>query len=284
VAHLVQHPERLVLGGEERELTLLFCDVRNYTNISEGLTAEELTRFINELLTPMTDIIMERLGTIDKYMGDAIMAFWNAPLDVGDHARRACDAAIAMKRELIVLNEHWKKTAEENQRPYREVAIGIGINTGVCCVGNLGSTQRFDYSAIGDDVNMASRFEGLTKYYGVPLITGEETIKKTPDLPFLEIDLVRVKGKDKPSHIYTLLSLFDVDEDRALKLSVVHKRMLDAYRTANWSDAEQALAECRSSEVPGLHKLYELYEQRLSRYRLAPPPKEWSAVHVHEEK
>jgi adenylate cyclase len=243
-----------------------------------------LTRFINELLTPMTDIIMARLGTIDKYMGDAIMAFWNAPLDVGDHASRACDAAVAMKRELIRLNEHWKKTAEQNQRPYREVALGIGINTGVCCVGNLGSSQRFDYSAIGDHVNLASRFEGLTKFYGVPLITSEETIRRTPALPFLEIDLVRVKGKDKPSRIYTLLSLFDGEEERMSRVRISHQKMLEAYRAADWSHAEEALAECRSCEIHGLNKLYDLYEQRLSRYRLAPPPKEWSPVHVHEEK
>jgi adenylate cyclase len=284
VSHLVQNPERLVLGGEERELTLLFCDVRNYTNISEGLTAEELTTFINELLTPMTDIIMARMGTIDKYMGDAIMAFWNAPLEVTDHATRACDAALAMKRELVTLNEHWKTTAERKGRPYREVALGIGINTGVCCVGNLGSTQRFDYSAIGDNVNMASRFEGLTKFYGLPLVTGEETVKRGNGLPFLEVDLVRVKGKDRPSRIFTLLNLLDVDDEHGEALVAAHQQMLASYREADWTGAQQALSECRSFEIAGLHKLYELYEQRLSRYRLAPPPKDWSAVHVHEEK
>lgn len=284
VSHLVQNPDRLVLGGEERELTLLFCDVRNYTNISEGLTAEELTTFINELLTPMTDIIMARMGTIDKYMGDAIMAFWNAPLDVADHATRACDAALAMKRELVTLNEHWKVSAERKGRPYREVALGIGINTGVCCVGNLGSTQRFDYSAIGDNVNMASRFEGLTKFYGLPLVTGEETVKRGGGLPFLEVDLVRVKGKDRPSRIYTLLNLLDVDDERTEPLVAAHQQMLASYREADWAGAQNALVECRSFEIAGLHKLYEMYEQRLSRYRLAPPPKDWSAVHVHEEK
>ncbi|KAB2858714.1 MAG: adenylate/guanylate cyclase domain-containing protein, partial [Bauldia sp.] len=175
VDEIVADPTRLELGGEVRELTLLFCDVRNFTAISERMSAHELTRFINSLLTPLSAIILEERGTIDKYMGDAIMAFWNAPLDDADHANHACRAALAMTVAMAGLNRKWKAEAAAAGRAFHRVAIGIGINTGDCCVGNLGSEQRFDYSAIGDDVNIASRFEGLCRLYGVPIVVGEAT-------------------------------------------------------------------------------------------------------------
>ncbi len=173
VDELIAHPERLELGGEVRELTILFCDVRNFTSISEQLTAHELTQFINNLLTPLTDIILKRRGTIDKYMGDAIMAFWNAPLDDPAHASNACAAALEISRRMRDLNVAWQQEAAEKGRKYVPVAVGVGINSGDCCVGNLGSSQRFDYSAIGDDVNVASRLEGLSKQYGVTIVVGE---------------------------------------------------------------------------------------------------------------
>jgi adenylate cyclase len=284
VEQLVANPERLVLGGEVRELTLLFSDVRNFTHISEGLTAEELTSFINELLTPLTDIIIASGGTIDKYMGDAVMAFWNAPLDDPDHARHALEAAAAMRREMKILNERWKKNAADAGRPYREVAIGIGINTGPCCVGNLGSSKRFDYSAIGDDVNVASRFEGLTKFYDVPLITSETTVASLPDLPFLEIDLVRVKGREKPSRIYTLLSLLDLADDQAQMITEAHRDLLEQYRKADWSAAEYALTKCRVAGISEFETLYGLYEMRISEHKKAPPPSDWDAIYALEDK
>src|SRR5262249_39455748 len=159
----------------------------------------ELTAFINELLTPLSDIVMQTGGTIDKYMGDAIMAFWNAPLNDAQHARHALEAAARIIKEMDRLNAGWGK------RSLPPVMVGIGLNTGECCVGNLGSHQRFDYSVIGDEVNVCSRFEGLTKRYGLPLVTGEATVEAVPDLPFLELDLIRVKGRTQPSRIYTLL-------------------------------------------------------------------------------
>ena len=163
IQEIIADPDRLKLGGEERDLTLMFCDVRNFTSISQDLSAVDLTQFINELLSPLTEIILEQRGTIDKYMGDAIMAFWNAPLDDPEHTTHACHAALKMVAKMDELNETWRQRAEAEQRPFKRVNIGMGINTGQCCVGNLGSTYRFDYSAIGDDVNITSRFRGAHK-------------------------------------------------------------------------------------------------------------------------
>ncbi|MCI0600720.1 MAG: adenylate/guanylate cyclase domain-containing protein, partial [Beijerinckiaceae bacterium] len=192
VEDIIASPAKLVLGGEVRELTLMFCDVRNFTAIAEGLSASEVTTFINKLMTPLSDIILRERGTIDKYMGDALMAFWNAPLDVRDHAERACRSAVEMVAKMTELNLDWQEQARSAGRPFTPIAIGIGINTGDCCVGNLGSTQRFDYSAIGDEVNVTSRLEGLTKLYGLPAVIGEGTARQCPSLSVLELDLVRV--------------------------------------------------------------------------------------------
>ena len=167
IEEIIADPHKLELGGEIRELTLMFCDVRNFTSISEQLSASELTRFVNELLTPFSEAILDHRGTIDKYMGDAIMAFWNAPLDDPQHADHACAAAVGDGGQAQGLNQQWAEQAAAAQRPFQEVKIGIGINTGECCVGNFGSSIRFDYSAIGDEVNVTSRLEGLSKFYGV---------------------------------------------------------------------------------------------------------------------
>src|SRR5262249_11868748 len=180
VQEIIAHPDKLRLGGEQRELTLMFTDVRNFTSISERLSATELTHFINDLLTPLTDIILKNRGTIDKYMGDAIMAFWNAPLDDADHAEHACRSAVEMAAAIEALNARWRQEAAEQGREFKRVNIGIGINTGDCCVGNLGSMRRFDYSAIGDEVNVTSRLESLTKLYGLPAVIGEGTMAKCP--------------------------------------------------------------------------------------------------------
>lgn len=176
VDEIIANPAKLVLGGEVREITLMFCDVRDFTSISERLTASELTTFINELMTPLTDIVLRERGTIGQYVGDALMAFWNAPLDVDDHARRAGLSAIEMVGKVAELNQHWREKARAAGRSFIPVRIGIGISTGNCCVGNRGSKQRFDYGAIGDEVNVTSRLEGLTKLYGVPTVVGESTV------------------------------------------------------------------------------------------------------------
>jgi adenylate cyclase len=284
VHELIAHPEKLVLGGEERELTLMFCDVRNFTQISEGLSATELTRFINEFLTPLTDRVLASSGTIDKYMGDAIMAFWNAPLDDPDHVRHACETACAIYLEMAALNETWRKAAEDEGRPYTEVRIGIGLNTGLCCVGNLGSTQRFDYSAIGDGVNTTSRFEGLSKHYGLTSIVGEPTATRCPQLRFLEIDLVQVKGKSRPTRIYTLMDTLGCPPDKAEEIAACHAAFLARYRARDWSEASARLEKCRDQGVKSLETLYNLFESRIEAFRENPPPADWDGTFVAEEK
>ena len=189
VARLAEHPENLQLGGQQRDLTLMFCDIRSFTTLSEGFTAVELSTFLNEYLSPMTDIILKELGTVDKYMGDAIMAFWNAPLDDPAHGVHAVRAALRDARNAGQLNAEWKARAEKAGRPVSiAVKFGIGLNTGECSVGNMGSNQRFDYSALGDEVNIASRLEGSSKQFGVDIVASAATRDEAPEFAWLEID------------------------------------------------------------------------------------------------
>ncbi len=278
VSEIIAHPEKLELGGAVRELTLLFCDVRNFTSISETMTAHELTTFINNLLTPLSEIILTNRGTIDKYMGDAIMAFWNAPLDDADHAQHACQSAIAMVQRMKALNEEWRAAAQAAGKPYKDVAIGIGINSGDCCVGNLGSVQRFDYSAIGDDVNVASRLEGQSKTYGVPIVIGESSHNQLPEVRAIELDLMRVKGKVHPARIYTLYDVLDGPQDGFERLAPRHAAMLEAYRGRDWDGAEAAIARCEAVGVERLHALYALYRERIAEWRETPPPPDWDGT------
>ncbi len=279
VEELARHPEKLALGGEMREMTLLFSDVRGFTSISEKLHPQQLTRLINQFLTPMTELILSRGGTIDKYMGDCIMAFWNAPLEDPDHARHACESGLAMLAELDALNERLRKEGEAEGRVLPPLRIGIGINTGRCCVGNMGSDQRFDYSVISDEVNLASRLEGQSKTYGLSLVIGENTREKVPDFPALELDLIRVKGKTQPARIYTLLGGPEV---RGLpefqQLADTHAEMLKAYRAGDWDRAAALLEECRGCEFE-LSGLYDLYAARIEACRQDPPPPDWGGVY-----
>ncbi len=287
VQQLIANPEKLALGGEERELTIMFCDVRNFTSISEALgDAAALTKFINTLLTPLTGAILERGGTVDKYMGDAIMAFWNAPLPNPDHARQAAEAAIAMAAAMPDLNVIFKAEAEANGRKHVEVKVGIGLNTGIACVGNLGSEQRFDYSVIGDEVNIASRFEGLTKQYGMTLAIGERTAESiaSTGLKTLEIDLVRVKGRMTPSRLFTLAETLHVPEGRMDDLLALHQAFIDLYRTQQWDAAEAKMKAAQALEVPGLEKLYHIYEDRMAHYRAEPPGADWDGAFTATEK
>src|SRR5215475_7927001 len=205
VEAVVRNPDLLKLGGEQREITVMFTDVRGFTRISEQFDPQGLTRFMNRFLTPMTDMIQARSGTIDKYMGDAIMAFWNAPLTIEAHASRACEAALAMQARLVTLNEEWKAEAEGEGRHHIPVNIGVGLNTGHASVGNFGSEQRLTYSCLGDAVNLASRLEGQCKTYVVGLIIGENTAQQVPDFVTLELDLITVKGKTEPARAFALL-------------------------------------------------------------------------------
>lgn len=292
VERLIANPEKLKLGGEVREITLLFCDVRNFTSISEAMSAEELTSFINELLTPLSETILTHRGTIDKYIGDSIMAFWNAPLDDADHASLACRAALDMAAHLPALNRMWQERAAADGRAFRPVRIGIGLNTGNCCVGNLGSTQRFDYSAIGDEVNLAARLEGLSKLYGVTAVLSQRTVEDANGVAAFELDLVRVKGRAQPTRIYTLRDLVGAGGDRAAGDGALrgephdelHGAFLAAYRKAAWDEAEAALARCRALGIVSLETYYALFAARIAAFRANPPPSGWDGTYTALEK
>jgi len=290
VERLVADPSGLRLGGETRDLTLMFCDIRGFTALSEQFDAEGLTRLINGFLTPMTEVILSHQGTIDKYMGDCIMAFWNAPLDDPDHAWHATIAALAMLSALDGINSRLKQDSEAENRPFLSIRVGIGLNTGTVCVGNMGSEQRFDYSVLGDDVNLASRLEGQCKTYGVPMVLGERTAASLgPRLTLLELDQIRVKGKTRPVRVYTVLGDATARNDSAIRaLLAAHDALLAAYRARDWDTANTALVDCRmqadASPITDLTELYALYTERVTTFRAAPPPDDWDGVFAMTEK
>jgi adenylate cyclase len=279
VERLADDPSRLKLGGETRDMTLLFSDVRGFTGISEGLDAEELTRFLNSLFTPLSNIILEEQGTIDKFMGDAVMAFWNAPLDDSAHPSHACRAALRMMREMEILNERWRAEAEAKGRPYKPVKLGIGLNTGVCCVGNLGTETRFDYSVIGDNVNVASRLEGQSKTYDVGTVVGESTTIRAPDFAFLELDLIKVKGKTEATRAFALLGDSVLKQSRNfIDLTERHQEFLARYRAKDWDAAEVLSRECEKLNSSRLDRFYALYRERIAFFRMNPPPPNWDGT------
>jgi len=279
VKRLADDPSRLKLGGETRDMTLLFSDVRGFTTISEGLDAEELTHFLNSLFTPLSNIILEEQGTIDKFMGDAVMAFWNAPLDDGSHPSHACSAALRIMNEMKVLNARWREEAEAKGRAYKPVKLGIGLNTGLCCVGNLGSDTRFDYSVIGDNVNVASRLEGQSKTYDVGTVVGESTTARAPDFAFIELDLLKVKGKSEATRIFALLGDKALKQSEAfIELSTKHAEFLNRYRAQDWDRAESLAGECEKLNTARLDHLYALYRERIAYFRVNPPPPHWDGT------
>jgi adenylate cyclase len=278
VDELAAHPERLKLGGQARIMTIMFCDIRGFTSLSEKLDAETLTHFMNSFLSPMTEIITERKGTIDKYIGDCIMAFWNAPLDDPDHVGNAVQAAQAMRRKLVELNRLWQ--AEAAYRVFLPVRIGIGINTGECVVGNFGSHQHFDYSLLGDPVNLASRLEGLGKVYGIDLMIGEETAGCLGDPALIELDLVAVKGKSEAGRIYTLPPE-RIPEDQFIDQ---HSELLGAYRRQDWVTAIRLLDDGRLAAARFLAPVYDLYRRRIAQFQIEAPPANWDGVFTAEEK
>ncbi len=276
---LTKDPDKLKLGGEVRDLTVLFSDIRKFTSISENLTPEELIQLMNDFLTPMSDLVMENRGTIDKYMGDAMMAFWNAPLDDEDHARNACLAALKMNEALVPINEVVKKRTEERGEKTILLQAGIGINTGPCSVGNMGSKQRFAYSALGDAVNLASRLEGQTKTYGVEILVGEDTVHKAGNLAFVELDLIKVKGKEKPVRVYALLGNEEkAQEDSFKQWMKSHEAMLAAYRTGDFDCAAQDLKDARDAADGALGFYYDMFAGRIGDLMKNPPAEGWGGV------
>jgi adenylate cyclase len=208
------------------------------------------------------------------------MAFWNAPLDDPHHADHACESALAMMRELATINRQLEAEAVAEQRPFHQLNIGIGLNTGECVVGNMGSDQRFDYSVLGDAVNLASRLEGQSKTYHLNIVIGEDTRAAAPSWAALELDLIEVKGKHEAVRVYTLLGDDAVARSPAFQVLLEqHDRMLACYRAQNWSGARAALDQCRHRE-PRMEGFYELYEERISHYEKDPPGPGWDGVFV----
>jgi adenylate cyclase len=286
VEQLARNPELLQLGGEMREITVMFTDVRGFTRISEQFDPHGLTRFMNRFLTPMTDLILGHRGTIDKYMGDAIMAFWNAPLQVEGHAARACDTALAMQARLKELNVAWQAEAKAEGRDYIAVNIGVGLNTGQASVGNFGSLQRFTYSCLSDDVNLASRLEGQCKTYSVGIIIGDNTRQQVPDHAALELDQVMVKGKTEPERAHALLGGIDMARTAQYQeLAQRHAAFLAQYRKGCFAEALKMIDGClaAAANVGWEQGYYEMMRGRIAGL-IDEPPSDWTGVYVAKEK
>ena len=276
VDEMSESPEEYSLEGENREMTVLFSDVRGFTTISEGMDPKQLTQLMNALLTPLTRVIHKNRGTIDKYMGDAIMSFWGAPMADSEHARHALYAAMEMITELKIMQEEFR------QRGWPEVNIGIGLNTGDMNVGNMGSEFRMAYTVLGDAVNLGSRLEGLTKEYGVNIIVSETTKAAIPEFVFRELDLVRVKGKREPVAIFEPVGHKNDIEKPVTQELTAYKRALMSFRAQAWDKAELDFFNLNRTSPD--RYLYQVYLNRIAVYRSEPPPSDWDGVFTHTTK
>jgi adenylate cyclase len=270
VEEMAQNPDAYSTKGESRDMTVLFSDVRNFTSISEGLSATELTAMMNAYLTEMTHTIQVERGTIDKYIGDAIMAFWGAPLKDEKHAEHALLSALAMQKRVKDIGPDFVN------RGWPKLEIGVGLNCGVMNVGDMGSTFRRAYTVMGDHVNLASRLESLTKEYGVGILVSENIVNTVPIGIYRELDRVRVKGKLEPIGIYEPVGLKGEVADQVLDEIDRFHRALDKYRAQNWDDAERLFKVLYDADPA--RKAYKLYLERVANLRANPPGKNWDGV------
>lgn len=279
INHILENPERLKLGGEKREITVFFSDIRGFTTISEKLSPEQLVHLLNEYLTEMTNIILAQNGVVDKYMGDAIMAFWNAPLDQPRHAERACNTSLQMEKRLKELQIKWTK------KGVPALDIGIGLNTGPAVVGNMGSFERFDYTAMGDTVNLGSRLEGLNKPYGTRIIISATTKAKVEKKPFVvrKLDMVMVKGKKEPITIYELLCKQDDAAPELLNAIAHFEKGLESYFKQKWDAAVKEFSAADKTRKGG-DAPSKIFIERCEHFRKHTPGKEWGGVWVMKTK
>lgn len=270
-----QDPTNYSMEGQSREMTVLFSDIRGFTNFSESLPPTELAEVLNAYLSRMTAIVQQHRGTIDKYIGDAVMAFWNAPLDMPDHAESAVQTALDMQVALPALNEQFAA------RGWPEVKIGVGVNTGRMSVGNMGSEFRLSYTVMGDAVNLGSRLEGITKQYSVGILVTQTTVEADPGHVFMKIDDVRVKGKEQPVAIYEPLGLKDAIDSAVISHAQRFEQAFAAYQRQQWDEAE-ILLKALNTESP--RALYDIYLERIAHFREVPPPENWDGVFVYTTK
>ena len=267
IERVIQNPALLSLGGERREVTSFFSDVAGFTAISESLAPEELVSLLNEYLSVMTDIILSSGGTLDKYEGDAIIAFWNAPLDQTDHALRACRAALDCQKRLAGLQPRFQ------EKYGRAVAMRIGLNSGAAVVGNMGSSRRFDYTAMGDTINLAARLEGACKQYEVPILVGEETYRRIQSgIVAREVDIIRVVGKTKPVVVYEIIGeKADLSTAERERLNL-YEEAREAYKRRDWERAAALFGEIEGDALAAL------YKERCQTLKQSPPAGDWDGV------
>jgi adenylate cyclase len=275
IRRLLTDPERV--RPRKTEVTVLFSDIRGFTTISEKLDAQELAGLLNAYLTDMTKIIFRHQGTLDKYIGDAVMAIWGAPFDAPDHAAKCCEAAVEMLSKLADLQKDWRA------RGYPDLDIGIGINTGIASVGNMGSSLRYGYTAMGDSVNLASRLEGLNKEYGTRIVVSESTRTeiRSEKLLFRELDLIRVKGKLQPVTIFEVLSV-EAAANGGNELVELFGRGREAYKHQNWRAAKSLFEEVLlrwPEDSPA-----RIFLVRCDEYLAEKPAKDWDGVYVMKSK
>jgi adenylate cyclase len=270
-----RNPAHYTMEGQSRDMTVLFSDIRGFTNFSEKLPPAELSEVLNAYLSTMTRIIQQHQGTIDKYIGDAVMAFWNAPVDLADHATRGVATALDMQAALPKLNEDFAA------RGWPEVKIGIGVNTGRMSVGNMGSEFRMSYTVMGDAVNLGSRLEGITKQYGVGILATQTTVDADPLHAFMKVDDVRVKGKETPVAIYEPLGPKDELDETLRQQAAEFEAAYAAYQQQDWTAAEAAL-KTLNARAP--RPLYDIYIERIAHFREVPPPADWDGVFVYTTK
>lgn len=276
VGELSERPEQVSMEGDSREMTILFSDVRGFTTISEGLDSKELSLLMNEFLTPLSRVVYKHRGTIDKYMGDCIMAFWGAPLPDERHAYHGIMAGLEMLKTLAELQPHFK------ERGWPPINIGVGLNTGRVSVGNMGSEVRVAYTVMGDAVNLASRLEGITKEYGAGIVVGENTMQAAPEFVYRELDLVRVKGKDKPVAIFEPMGLVGQLAPGVQEEMKLFEQVLQFYRKQDWDAAEAQLLGLQKMSPQA--KLYHVYAERITYFRENPLGSDWDGVFVFKTK
>jgi len=275
IDEMLNHPESVSLDGKRKEMSVLFSDIRGFTTLSEKLTATELKTLLNRYFSPITKTIFEHQGTIDKYVGDMVMAFWNAPLDVKAHAELAVKAGFSM----LKITDELSKSFVADGLP--AIDIGVGVNTGEMNVGDMGSQYRRAYTVLGDAVNLGSRLESLTKYYGVRFLVSQGTVQQCQSLTFRSVDKVKVKGKTEAVIIYEPVDPDLLTDPELATLLLRHEQALVLYFQQNWSDAEALWVELQQQSN---HKLYSLYLERIHYYRQQPPGTDWDGVYTHTEK